>query len=60
MQSEEQRGKNECHREMWNTIQCTNICIMKVAERKGIEEGVGKIFKEIVFKTSQIYYFFSY
>ena len=38
-------------RDLWDNIQCTNICIIGVPEREEREKGPKKIFEEIIVKN---------
>ena len=49
-QNKEKRMKRneDILRDLWDNIQCTNICIIGVPEREEREEGPEKIFKGII------------
>ena len=45
---EKRLKRNECLRELWDNVKCTNICITGVPEGEVREKGTEKIFDEII------------
>ena len=52
-QDKEKRMKRneDCLRDLWDNIKCTNICIVGVPEGEEREKGPKKIFEEIIVKN---------
>ena len=52
---ENQMKKNESNiRDLWDNIKQASLRIIGIPEGEENEKGIGNIFKEIMFKTSQI------
>ena len=48
---EKRLKRNECLRELWDNVKCTNIHIIGVPEGEEREKGTEKIFQEIIAKN---------